>query len=265
MKVSIFLLFFVILMGTSATTNTSIAVPCIFETTYSLGYSCFILRLFVSTHDKTVSKITGANTRNNSTLDVRYLKVDESVVLYLPSELGKFFPKIETFRIEQAKLREIHQKDLPFENLERFYAEGNDIQVLEKDLFKLTPKLKSISIKHNHLKHVDPNVFEHLSSLDFLSFTINPCLPQSSISFRHTEQVIEEVKENCPPRDDGSSDWKLNDDEHFPGDDEDCGCGIFIFFNFILLIFISAGSFFAIRKKKITLTSIRESVFYGRL
>lgn len=251
-------------MGGSATTNTSIAVPCIFEATYSFGYSCFVLRLFVSTHDKTVSKITGANTKNNATADVRYLKVEESVVLYLPSDLGKFFPKLETFRMENAKLREIHQKDLPFVNLERFYAEGNDIQVLEKDLFKLTPKLKSISFKHNHLKHVDPKVFDHLSALEFLSVTINPCLPQSSISFRHTEQVIEEFKENCPPRDDGSSDWKSNDDERVVGDDVECGCGIFIFFNFIMVIFISAGSFFVFRKKKISLSGIRESVFYGR-
>lgn len=210
--------------------------------------------------------LPGANVKNGATNEVKYLKVEESVVLYLPDHLGIFFPSIETFRIEHAKLREIHQKDFKhFSKLERFYGEGNDIQVLEKELFKFNPNLKSISFKHNHLKHVDPNVFDNLNSLEFLSITINPCLMQSSKNFRHVQQVIEELKENCKPRVDGNSDWKFGDDQEVV----ECGtdnrnCGLLIVLNFVLLIFIICIGVFLMMKKKVTVGELRESVFYGR-
>jgi hypothetical protein len=221
------------------------------------GYGCVAARLFISTRDKIVDK-------SGRSEQVRYLKIEESSVLFLPAGLGDLFPKLLNFRMEHAKLREIHQKDLKdMIHLERLYLEGNDIQALEKDLFKFNPKLVVISFRHNHIKHVDPNVFDHLTSLEGIGITINPCLPPQYASHRNVNNIVADLREKCKPRPDGSAEWRLNDDEEV--EECECGCGIFVFFILLLLGFVAFGWVLVTRKKKISLAGLRDSVFYGRI
>lgn len=239
-----------------------------FETTYSYSYGCFAARLYVSAPNKVIANVTGKHSQRNSIAlensDVKYLKIDESIILYLPTGLESYFPKLQTFRMEHAKLREIHQKDLRgFEELERLYLEGNDIQVLEKELFKFNPSLRSIILKHNHLKHIDEKVFEELVQLEFLSLAANPCMPPNFMEIRNIRTIAFIAKENCKPRADGSVNWKANDDEEV----EECESsgGRFVAASVALnLVFLVGGIVFVIRKKKVTVESVRERIFYGR-
>lgn len=88
-------------------------------------------------------------------------------------------------KINNVELKEFHQKDLrPFSEIEYLDCEGNQLLYLEDGLFAFNLKLKRISFINNRISYINPQVFDHLSELDYLWLSGNVCeiINQTEIS-----------------------------------------------------------------------------------
>lgn len=188
---------------------------------------CPTSRIFVLNQTTTVENINpilgtfeyGYRTGTCSRTNFNYFKVSDSIFYYFPKDLENAFPTpLKGIHIDRSKLKEIHQSDLmSYDNLEFLDISGNEIQSIEKDLFKFNPNLAYISLSHNHIKHVNPIVFDDLSKLKTLYSALNPCIPHKESNGNNIEASINEIREKCSPRADGSSNWR---------DDEELDIGI---------------------------------------
>lgn len=73
-------------------------------------------------------------------------------VHFLPKNIGKFFPKLKSLRVDHQGLKSIQGADLEgLFNLEILSLVGNEIVELSSDLSKFTPKLMQIRFSDNKI------------------------------------------------------------------------------------------------------------------
>lgn len=119
-------------------------------------------------------------------------------IRYFPKGIEKFFPKLVGVMINHSNLKEIKQEDL--KDLHKIIfldLSYNVIEILEKDLFKFNPLLKSIDLSENMIKEIDGNVFENLNSLKTLNLHSNLCVIENAIVRYKVEKLIKELKVIC--------------------------------------------------------------------
>lgn len=87
-------------------------------------------------------------------------------------------------------LKEVSSEDLrPFPKLKRFFIPGNEVEVLEGDLFINNPLLEYVAVQENKIMHVDHSTFKILKNLQWLQYENNPCY--SGTTFGGHEAVME--------------------------------------------------------------------------
>jgi hypothetical protein len=115
----------------------------------------------------------GKNNDNVEVVDV----FQRGRIFYFPQGLTNFFKNLKGIRIEATGLKEIHQSDLKdYSKLKALWLYGNNLEVLEENLFEFTPNLEWISVVNNKITHVDPHVFDKLVKLNTLYIYENPCI-----------------------------------------------------------------------------------------
>jgi len=97
-------------------------------------------------------------------------------------------------------LTEIHKEELAqYPNLKRLYLSGNELQVIEPNLFKNNRKLELIFLNSNKIKSVAYNVFDGLK-LTYLGFDKNVCY--SGIvenDLEGSKELAKDIYKNCSP------------------------------------------------------------------
>jgi hypothetical protein len=118
---------------------------------------------------------------------------------HFPQGIDKFFNNLEIFAIVTAKLSAITKNDLmPFNKLKVLYLDGNEIEVLEKDLFVHNPHLEAINFSNNRVKFIDLSVFKYLGKLKSLWLENNKCVSRKATNDRELAlDVINEAREKC--------------------------------------------------------------------
>jgi polyhydroxyalkanoate synthesis regulator phasin len=112
--------------------------------------------------NRTIDGISGSHEDSNSRQDVKLFEIDNSVVFYFPRNLETFFNNLIGITIIRSKLKEIRAEDLkPFPDLKILGLDGNDLEVLEPNLFEFTQKLEWISLENNDISHIDSHVFDN--------------------------------------------------------------------------------------------------------
>ncbi len=187
-----------------SSSSPSVEIKCTYEHqnwgVLSIGviYECECKEsIKVYERDTIVSNVTGIHVRHSNNSHVRGIHIIGAS--YLPKGIETFFPNLIGLSLEQH-LKEITQNDLkPFPKLEHFWVARNRLEVIGADLFKYNPSLKYISLKHNFIKHIDPNVFDHLQQLRILQLERNECIDDNAIGVYAVERLITQMKENCVP------------------------------------------------------------------
>lgn len=119
---------------------------------------------------------------------------------YFPRGLQNFFiaDNFKFIAIWSAGLKELHQEDLaPFVNLKVFSLYGNEIEVLEKDLFKKNPKIEYLGLGQNKIKSVEGKVFRTLKNLNALHFDGNACASRQAVEKHDIWDLVEEINAEC--------------------------------------------------------------------
>lgn len=119
------------------------------------------------------------------------------LIKFMPNGIGRLLPKLLTLRVNNCELKEIKQADLmelPY--LRKLDLSSNDIEVIDKDLFKFNSKLERIILDFNNIKKIDGNVFDDLKYLKVVSFTANHCIQHSTI-VDNIQRIINIIREKC--------------------------------------------------------------------
>lgn len=142
--------------------------------------------------------------------------------------------------------------------------QGNEIQVIEHELFKFNTKLKEISLEHNHIQHVAPNVFDELKQLQKIYFNFNPCVMASDFNHWEKDNITAEIFQKCPPRIDDSSNWDASEDLNIETQNKNCSCSGLLAFTIIFsLILISVPiliTFYYFKIRRMTIMEMKESL-----
>ena len=120
-------------------------------------------------------------------------------ILYFPKGLEKFFQNLYNLRVALSKLKEIKQEDLKvFPELRILNLGANDIEVLEKDLFKFNLKLRSIEMYSNNINFIDQNIVDNLKFLSVFILRENNCINFSSYNRASVVNILTiKIKNNC--------------------------------------------------------------------
>lgn len=151
---------------------------------------------------KTVTQIIGNHQPGRNDFDVKAFSVVNQYLLEFPLNVSNFFPKLESIRVFQSKLKRISRSDLEsFTDLKELDLTYNDIEIINSDLFQSNLKMEAIAFNLNPLKHVAHHVFDHLPNLSTLDFRFTRCVNATATanSPMTTFEVIFEIFRQCPP------------------------------------------------------------------
>lgn len=98
---------------------------------------------------------------------IEALAVYSSQIVAIPNGIAGKLPHLRGLRIINCNLIELHKS-----NLEQFGSalvsisfENNLLVSLDSDIFEHQPRLFSLSLSHNPIKYINPNLFENLKKL----------------------------------------------------------------------------------------------------
>jgi hypothetical protein len=119
---------------------------------------------------------------------------------FLPRNISNFFPNIEGLGLYEMGITELKRQDLePFPKLKAIDLNGNKIEEVSENLFAGNPLVHSISFSRNPVRHVSPEVFNHLNDLYVLNFDVTTCISSYVESKSQVPGLILKLAANCPP------------------------------------------------------------------
>jgi hypothetical protein len=97
--------------------------------------------------------------------------------LYMPADIASHFRHIAGLTINHSQLREIKKRDMePFYKLRELYLVGNDIEVIEADLFEFNKRLELLWVDGNKIKAIQAGAFDGLEKLKYLNVREEKCM-----------------------------------------------------------------------------------------
>ena len=113
----------------------------------------------------TISLIKGTHNAGKSNDDVMSITADRKNIQYFPNGMKKVFKNIKAITILYSRLKKITQEDLmQFKELVILNLIGNDVEVLEEDIFTFNKNLSQIYLNDNKLTH--SQLIEQADSLE---------------------------------------------------------------------------------------------------
>lgn len=138
-------------------------------------YGCNI-KSDIPSLDTTISAVEGNHAETKTDIDVTLLTVNEKKIYTIPNLVTKF-SKLVYIKITKTPLRTLSQKNLEVykETLEHLVIRDSNVDVIVKDVFKDFTALKTLDLKHNKIIYLAANVFDSLTTLQYLILQENQC------------------------------------------------------------------------------------------
>ena len=159
-----------------------------------------------------VDSITGTHLAGFNNDNVEDFDADDKgQINYFPRGINKFFKNLKSITIANSGLKEIHQSDLKdFPKLVGLWLNGNNLEIIEENLFEFNPNLKAIILGSNQISHIDPKVFNKLIKFDSLYLTTNPCINMEATNDPTSVQnIIKTAQASCTNFDYSSLEQKV--------------------------------------------------------
>lgn len=117
-----------------------------------------------------------------------------------PQNLGNIFRNLKAIEWIRYNLREVIPEDLrPWPNLAVLSFRNNLLTSLEGDLFQHSLQLEFLRLDDNEITNVGHGLLDGLSKLSWLSIRNNPCINVEARTPQQIQEVINQLRENCPP------------------------------------------------------------------
>lgn len=157
------------------------------------GKECLTKSLFVISRNVTVM-----NGETETHEDTKVLQIIEQTVKFLPSDIEKFFPRLEELWVLYSKLGAIEKSDLkPFPRLRELVLRGNNIEILSDDLFRSNSELVFVDIGDNKLKIIGEKLLLRMMDLKKIDLRQNSCIDKLAWTHDEMQQLYDTGKSNC--------------------------------------------------------------------
>lgn len=194
----------VIPTATTTTTLTPDLTPglildCEYLLVDDVEYSCFARVYFIG-DSKLVTNVSQNHMSGRGNRDVTNIYFPHNQAIpFTPSGIHLFFPNIELLDLSNCgvQLKREHLEGL--KNLKYLFFNGNNLEVVESDLFIGNPLLRYINFQSNPIRHIAHNVFDHLHSLTFLDFHRSTCIDQWAAGRAEVLALQSRLIQYCPP------------------------------------------------------------------
>jgi hypothetical protein len=179
----------------------------IFDCTYSVTtvwtqpnlYTCTAKVVYIG-DARNVTGVSENHSPGKGNIDVKGLGITGQQIGFVPKDIKRFFPNLESFMIQSAGIREISAEDIEgFPKLRELHLYGNPITQVSNNLFAKTPLVESISFNQNPIQHSSQNVFDHLVNLKRLYLSGSDCLDESAYNRTEVVKLVRKIKVFCPP------------------------------------------------------------------
>lgn len=156
---------------------------------------------FEESDEVKITKVTGIHLRGKTDDDVELLDIIHQNLRIFPEGIDKHFPNLKGIRVYFNKIKAITKDDLKgFTNLKYFDFRGNDLTILDDDLFTFTPNLQAVGFGYNKIKHIGTNTFKPLKNLETLWFDgENNCYDEIARTRHEVTKLISKFSVYCPP------------------------------------------------------------------
>ena len=115
-------------------------------------------------------------------------------VLYLPMQLGKFFPNLKTIFIERSKLTALRNQNFEdMKNLKMISITGNNISFIEEGAFDEVPQIEELNLSANNIQSLPTEIFASLLILQRLNLSNNQ-LKKITFDFISRKNVIQDLQ-----------------------------------------------------------------------
>lgn len=170
-------------------------------------YECRVSRASILQRCE-LKSLRGAHATEKTIYDVKVLKIENTLVHYLPSGLSSFFPRLEKLVVRFCGLKEISRSDLfGLEHLRYLWINLNDLKSLPDFLFVHNKRIKSINFSFNDLEFMSSRMLDSIpeNQLEFVSFEKNACIdavywPESEVTLSSVRDLKTEIDSKCSSR-----------------------------------------------------------------
>lgn len=166
------------------------------------GFVCEVFQNFsVTDQNDVVTSLNGHSGWFQHQTEIRHLRFNSMVLHYLPRDIEKFLPNLQSIHIYDSHLKVITQEDLkPFTGLRRLNIQLNDIERLDGDLLKFNRELIEVNFSHNrNLKIVGKDILKTLPNLKRAFFQDSNCVDKFADNEDDLQELADKFEANCIP------------------------------------------------------------------
>ncbi|CAO1407418.1 unnamed protein product [Diamesa serratosioi] len=136
-------------------------------------YACISNNLENENNNKIITDYRGEHLPHKTDLDVKYIQLYSTNLVYIPTSLGSLFD-LNSLAIAYCKLVEIRVSDFDgMENLEHLFLEYNELTFIPLDTFSRLLNLKTIELMGNQIQELQNGIFINNNQLHIISITNN--------------------------------------------------------------------------------------------
>lgn len=179
----------------------SISMICEYYWNHSDEYTCLVTTISITTSSyRRVNQVFGTHLDDLSNEHVKFIEILSHEVNYFPHNLESFFPDLKCILLIFSELREIRLADLkPFKSLTHLMLYGNNIEAIEKNLFRYNPDVEHIELWNNTIHEIEVGAFSKLDLLSYLDVSLNNCTEKddAAVGRDDVQELIKKVEGKC--------------------------------------------------------------------
>lgn len=153
-----------------------------------------------SDNNTSVLTVTGTHLTGRTNADVRGFSIYNSQITNrLPSNINSFFPNIVAVDWVFGTLSTINSEDLrQFPNLIMLSVFGNQLTLLDSNLFTHTRSLRWVELSNNRITNIGEGILANLTDLQFVLFERNTCYSTIATTPESIAEIQEAFITECP-------------------------------------------------------------------
>lgn len=163
------------------------------------AYECKVHNLILKSANQTLTNVHGKHSSGKNNNSVIALHILGQICHYVPL-VQSTFRNLEGLLIAHCGLKKVTSVDMQqFPNLQVLFMPHNDLEVLERDLFKFNQYLKAIVLNHNKIKHVAHEILTPMKYLTKIYLYKNSCIDSVAVNPNQMVELITDLIDHCPP------------------------------------------------------------------
>lgn len=157
-------------------------------------------RVTQNSQSRSVVAVLGNHQTGRSHQDVLAVTFIGQPISHIPQNMNRFFPNVETIRIDNCPIQSFTREDLrPFPRLRYFVLHLGQLRTINGDVFMYSPQLQFVWLGNNQITNVGPGLLQHSPRITQLYFPANPCISSSATTATAVANLGRELGFRCPP------------------------------------------------------------------